>query len=269
MAAKPGRILYGYYLLAVLVVLAFAFFGVDQLLHGDILRAVIGLTLAVVTCVSAVGITISWKRSLKSFDLMGYEKEDVEKKIIERTREMKKYQARLESSIDSLPIGFLIMDNEHNVIVANPALYKILEVETNSHSEEFLQKLLQGGKLDIKDICRACKLSTGVETFMNIRYHEKYLKLITAPVVIFPEGRISGTVVLVEDKTESVSLDRAKDEFISIVSHEMRTPLTVMEGNINLLVDHYKGLMKDKAGASDAVFDEMLSDLQEASSNIA
>ncbi len=42
-----------------------------------------------------------------------------------------------------------------------------------------------------------------------------------------------------DDITESMHLERSKDEFISIASHELRTPLTAIRGNASMLVSMY------------------------------
>ena len=49
------------------------------------------------------------------------------------------------------------------------------------------------------------------------------------------DGKVKGFFSMVEDITERKTIDRMKSEFISIASHEMRTPLTSIHGVINLL----------------------------------
>lgn len=41
-----------------------------------------------------------------------------------------------------------------------------------------------------------------------------------------------GFVVLVRDITREKSLEEERDEFISVISHELRTPIAIAEGNI-------------------------------------
>jgi signal transduction histidine kinase len=49
------------------------------------------------------------------------------------------------------------------------------------------------------------------------------------------EGRLSGTITLLQDITRERELDQLKDEFISTAAHELRTPLTTVMGYVELL----------------------------------
>lgn len=49
------------------------------------------------------------------------------------------------------------------------------------------------------------------------------------------DGQITGMVVAFQDVSERQRLARMKDEFVSIVSHEMKTPLGTMRGSLGLL----------------------------------
>jgi PAS domain S-box-containing protein len=48
-------------------------------------------------------------------------------------------------------------------------------------------------------------------------------------------GEVTGGLCVFRDITKQIQLDREKNEFISTASHEMRTPLTAMEGYIELI----------------------------------
>ncbi len=71
---------------------------------------------------------------------------------------------------------------------------------------------------------------------------------------IFREGGdFLGVVGLLHDVTEEKELDRMKAEFVSIASHELRTPMTAIKGNISLLLrgdigetnNEVRGILKD------------------------
>ena len=50
-----------------------------------------------------------------------------------------------------------------------------------------------------------------------------------------PDGKVKGFFSMVDDITERKAIEQMKSEFISIASHEMRTPLTSIHGVVKLL----------------------------------
>ncbi len=50
-----------------------------------------------------------------------------------------------------------------------------------------------------------------------------------------------GYIVIMRDITKSKSLEEERDEFISVISHELRTPITIVEGtisNVQVMMEH-------------------------------
>jgi len=60
------------------------------------------------------------------------------------------------------------------------------------------------------------------------------------------EGRLSGYVGIAYDIREKLKLEKMKDEFLSSVSHEMRTPLAILKGHIDNLYSGYAGPLGDR-----------------------
>lgn len=55
-----------------------------------------------------------------------------------------------------------------------------------------------------------------------------------APIKLgFKEQIESGYIIILRDITKEKSLEEERDEFISVISHELRTPVTIAEGNIS------------------------------------
>lgn len=48
-------------------------------------------------------------------------------------------------------------------------------------------------------------------------------------------GHIVGGISVFQDRADFAAMDRARDEFISVVGHELRNPLTSLRGNLQLL----------------------------------
>lgn len=53
--------------------------------------------------------------------------------------------------------------------------------------------------------------------------------------IIDDDGAISGVVSVLQDRRHFTSLDRTKDEFLSVVAHELRNPMTSLRGNLQLI----------------------------------
>ncbi|MDQ3123261.1 MAG: ATP-binding protein [bacterium] len=58
-----------------------------------------------------------------------------------------------------------------------------------------------------------------------------------APIII--RDKPVGAIVLFHDITDEIQLERAKDEFISIASHQLRTPATVVKQSLGLVLEGY------------------------------
>src|SRR6185295_1130016 len=71
----------------------------------------------------------------------------------------------------------------------------------------------------------------------SITYEDKSLVkvyLSIAPVHLgYGKSGARGYVVLLRDITREKSLEEERDEFVSVASHELRTPITIAEGDIS------------------------------------
>jgi PAS domain S-box-containing protein len=59
--------------------------------------------------------------------------------------------------------------------------------------------------------------------------------LVTSRPVRGPSGEVEMVVTIIHDITERMIVDRRKDEFISMTSHELKTPVTSLKGFTNVL----------------------------------
>lgn len=64
-----------------------------------------------------------------------------------------------------------------------------------------------------------------------------------APIML--DDRVIGAIEVFRDITVEVEIDRMKSEFISLASHQLRTPATIVKNYLSLLIDNYGGALNE------------------------
>jgi PAS domain S-box-containing protein len=194
---------------------------------------------------------------------IAHTKELIEHQVTERTKELHEEQAKLRASIESLGLGFLLLDTETNIIIQNKALQHIFGSSHQFTGIDPLTDKLANTKL-LEEINKVAK-SGKVVQLDNVNAGTKILKIFIGPVNINDHRRdtIIGTVILIADVTEERVLARSKDEFFSIASHELRTPLTSIKGNTSMMLNYYADLINQ-----DTALKEMVDDIYESSGRL-
>lgn len=202
------------------------------------------------------------RQSLKEISSLAesleHEKASIEEKVQLRTRQYKEERAKLEASIDSLRLGFIILDHSLTVLSINEAGRRALTQPTESGGSLTVPETMTmsqiisrlGGAYDLVTQVKACMKQGHAISARDIPFGSHFLAIIITPVM--DNQTVIGTVVLVEDITDSKALERSRDEFFSIASHELRTPLTSIMGNASMAQQYYdridKTELKDMLG---------------------
>jgi len=190
---------------------------------------------------------------------LAVEKQSVEAKVVERTREVHEEQAKLRASIEGLTVGFMLMDNTDHIVVQNRALRKIFDLPSRIESPTQLTELLTN--CDLVAQCQKAKRE-GQHEIKEVGMGAKILHLFVGPVIVEGNDKeeVIGTVILVQDITEEKVLARSRDEFFSIASHELNTPLTAIKGNASLMLGYFSKVLNKEPQLK-----ELVHDIQESS----
>ncbi|MDB5176311.1 MAG: hypothetical protein JWM81_1169 [Candidatus Saccharibacteria bacterium] len=170
------------------------------------------------------------------------EKDNVEKKVQERTRELHEEQSKLQAAIESLSLGFIMVDADDKIILSNHAVNTILGKQTAAVNLDGLNSHFDDS-FDLEAICKQVRASKKSRYLDKVSVGARILRVFLAPVAY--RAHSTGIVVLIEDVTEEQVLNRSRDEFFSIASHELRTPLTAIRGNASMVLEFYAAELKD------------------------
>jgi len=163
--------------------------------------------------------------------------DNLEKKVKENTSEIRKFQQAVEASSD----GIIITDTEAKIIYVNPKWelltgYKLSEVQGKNPN------IFKSGKTHdhvFAEMWNALKNNKEFYTdeLVNKRKDgtEYSTELAIAPVT--ESGKTLYFVGVSTDITKRKEVDRMKSEFISLASHQLRTPLSAMRWFLEMLLD--------------------------------
>jgi signal transduction histidine kinase len=162
---------------------------------------------------------------------------NLEKKI----KELSEEHGRMSSLVESVKLGIIMVDLNLNVILSNSAANKMLgRLDSEKLSFHDLSERMKGNV----DISQALSYYVHTGTPVNIQevmIGEKYVRLFMSPVRDISDKMFIGAVVVMEDITDQKKLDKMRTEIVSITSHQLRTPSTIIKGNLEMLIGHDLG----------------------------
>uniref|UniRef100_A0A7V3VSS5 histidine kinase n=1 Tax=Mesoaciditoga lauensis TaxID=1495039 RepID=A0A7V3VSS5_9BACT len=131
--------------------------------------------------------------------------------------------------------GILIIDAEGKIMMNNSAASKLLGIDKDSIEGKKLVEVVESYDV-LNFVDKNLKNFTGDSTEISILYPQKrYLKCDAVSAIL--KGNEQVLIVVIKDVTNERELDNFRREFISNVSHELKTPLTSIHGYAETLLD--------------------------------
>ncbi|MCB8944850.1 MAG: PAS domain S-box protein [Ardenticatenaceae bacterium] len=135
---------------------------------------------------------------------------------------------RLAAVLASTSDAVIVTDQTERVLLANPAFEKIFGLSANEITGRAVVDVIPSPEL--------IHTLTGAEAVgMEVNGENGRTYYTNASTIIRNDGQVLGRVAVLHDITHFKELDELKSEFVSTVSHDLRSPLTYMRGYGNML----------------------------------
>lgn len=171
----------------------------------------------------------------------------LEKKVLKRTKDLEQIRAKNDAILASIGDGLVVVDKEGKITYINKSFeemvgWKAQEIigknmvdivpreDANGvevlFKERILTQVLSGKKF----------VANLTNTFYYIRKDKTRFPVssIIAPVVL--ASKVIGAVEVFRDITKEKEIDKAKTEFVSLASHQLRTPLSTVSWYSEMLL---------------------------------
>lgn len=170
---------------------------------------------------------------------------NLELKVRERTVDLEDEKNRTQTILASIGDGLVVVDATGKIILVNQSFTDILDWQASEVFGRDMAQMIpildqEGHQLSLAERPLGNVLNSGRKVFISDKYYLKKnkekvpIEITIAPVYV--HGKISGAIEVFRDITKEKEVDKAKTEFVSLASHQLRTPLSTINWYVEMLL---------------------------------
>lgn len=168
---------------------------------------------------------------IKIIDALSEMKENLEARYSEATKSRENMRIILENVND----GIAIVNGEGKIMLSNSSVCRFMGIENCSLENKKIVEVFENYDI-LNFVDKNLKNFTADSMEFSLIYPQKrYLKCDAIPVMLKENEK--ALIIVIKDITKERELDNFRREFISNVSHELKTPLTSIHGYAETLMD--------------------------------
>ena len=149
-------------------------------------------------------------------------------------------QGKLNDMVESMTDGVVMTDMDYRVMVVNPAAKQVVGIakdQAEVNIFDFIDNL--EGHFDIRGKLEEAVKLNKVLTNKDVLIKERFYQILVSPVKSsrsLTQDKILGGVVIFHDITQEKAVARLREDFTSMIVHELRSPLDGINKISELLV---------------------------------
>ena len=142
-------------------------------------------------------------------------------------------KSKLLQAVDSLSEGVIMVDTKYKLVLVNRKLKQLLALMENPALFDIVNAL--SGNLDLRSLVDEAIAHDDDLPPREIEVRDKVLQVLASKVIDKKRQKALGVVVLFHDITDAKSLEKLRNDFTSMMVHELRAPLTSIKSTVELL----------------------------------
>ncbi len=165
-----------------------------------------------------------------------------------RHRDVQRARGDLETLVNTAPVGVVVLEAATGALVSvNQEARRLVEILNPGQSPAELLTVLTLHRADgqeaslpdfpLVEVLRRGRTIRGEEITLTTPGNRSLTTLINATPIRLENGEVEKYVFTVQDMTPVRELERLRAEFLAMVSHELRAPLTSIKGSITTLLN--------------------------------
>ncbi len=155
--------------------------------------------------------------------------EERDRRLLEIVNE----KSRLHTIVNSMADGVLVINRDQQLVLWNPSAIKMLNLPGNpEHGKNINEIFPQHNLFEIinKAIDPDASKYTTISEEIELKEPAPHTLMANVSLVRDEAGEKLGVVAILRDITKLKEIDHIKSQFVSMVAHELRAPLSAIEG---------------------------------------
>jgi PAS domain S-box-containing protein len=158
--------------------------------------------------------------------------------------QIRREKQRMDTLLDSAPDGILILKADHRIERCNPAFARLYGAPLAEIVGQLHEEIIQWQQVDHGPTLEQAEAGSWPLTATATLYVEGDLKRkdkpplpvgITYAPLLSSEGQLINIIATVRDISHFREADELKSTFISVISHELKTPVALIKGYVGTL----------------------------------
>ncbi|MCY3923586.1 MAG: GAF domain-containing protein, partial [Chloroflexi bacterium] len=165
-----------------------------------------------------------------------------------RHRDVQRARGDLETLVNTAPVGVVVIEAATGAVVSvNQEAKRLIDILSPGQSPAQLLAMLTLHRADgresslpeypLVEVLSRGRTIQGEEITLTTPGNRSLTAIINATPIRLENGAVEKYVITVQDMTPVRELERLRAEFLAMVSHELRAPLTSIKGSITTLLN--------------------------------
>lgn len=155
-----------------------------------------------------------------------------------RLLELATEQSRLRSVINCMADAVLVCNSQNELVLYNPAALRVMpHLEPGKEAYSLADELASPELLSFIREAASARARLSREVLLPEQLGGTWVLANAAPVVDETSGAFLGTITVLRDITELRRVEQVKAQFVNMVAHELRAPLSAIDGYLSIMLE--------------------------------
>ncbi len=168
-------------------------------------------------------------------------------------------KTKLEVMVDKMDSGVLLIDEDFSIVAINTTCVELLNLKNKEDTTIFEIVGSFDPKLELDQALAETLKGEKHREFKNVKFRDKFFDINIIPIKSSITRKSLGIVI--NDKTGEKKFEELKNDFISMMVHELRSPLTIIKGASDMILKKTDVLTKEQQST-------LLTQIKDSSTNL-